>query len=96
MFDRAVPVRSRTFSVLSTLTPAITMSASPPLRRLSETSSSSKESLINAYEAEEERIINILSRKLEKVIIAISAQRTAETPRQMVLLTSWTLFFWLV
>ena len=93
MFDRAVPVRSRTFSVPSTLTPAITMSASPPLRRLSETSSSSKESLINAYEAEEERIINILSRKLEKVIIAISAQRTAETPRQMVLLTSWTLFF---
>ncbi|KAI0089001.1 hypothetical protein BDY19DRAFT_877271, partial [Irpex rosettiformis] len=40
---------------------------SPPLRRLSETSSSSKESLINAYEAEEERIINILSRKLEKL-----------------------------
>ncbi|KAI0826252.1 hypothetical protein BC629DRAFT_1277220 [Irpex lacteus] len=43
------------------------MSVSPPLRRLSETSSSSKESLINAYEAEEERIINVLSRKLEKL-----------------------------
>lgn len=43
------------------------MSLSPPLRRLSSTNSSSKESLINAYEAEEERIINILSRKLEKV-----------------------------
>ena len=43
------------------------MSASPPLRRLSSTNSSSKESLINAYEAEEERIINILSRKLEQV-----------------------------
>ncbi|KAI0701991.1 hypothetical protein BC835DRAFT_1322182 [Cytidiella melzeri] len=43
------------------------MSVSPPLRRLSETSSSSKESLINAYEAEEERLINVLSRKLEKL-----------------------------
>jgi hypothetical protein len=50
------------------------MSVSPPLRRLSETSSSSKESLINAYEAEEERIINILSRKLEKVPIARTCQ----------------------
>lgn len=48
------------------------MSASPPFRRLSETSSSSKESLINAYEAEEERIINILSRKLEKVSMGSS------------------------
>lgn len=37
------------------------------MRRLSSASTSSKESLINAYEAEEERIINILSRKLEKV-----------------------------
>ncbi|KAH8102295.1 hypothetical protein BXZ70DRAFT_1063712 [Cristinia sonorae] len=43
------------------------MSLSPPSRRLSSTNSSSKESLINAYEAEEERIINILSRKLEKL-----------------------------
>ncbi|KAJ3535657.1 hypothetical protein NM688_g6945 [Phlebia brevispora] len=43
------------------------MSTSPPLRRLSSTNSSSKESLINAYEAEEERIINILSRKLEQL-----------------------------
>ncbi|KAK7684983.1 hypothetical protein QCA50_011818 [Cerrena zonata] len=43
------------------------MSLSPPLRRLSSTSSSSKESLINAYEAEEERIINVLSRKLERI-----------------------------
>ncbi|KIP11863.1 hypothetical protein PHLGIDRAFT_27685 [Phlebiopsis gigantea 11061_1 CR5-6] len=43
------------------------MSYSPPPRRLSSASTSSKESLINAYEAEEERIINILSRKLEKL-----------------------------
>ncbi|GJE93722.1 hypothetical protein PsYK624_098830 [Phanerochaete sordida] len=43
------------------------MSVSPPHRRLSSASTSSKESLINAYEAEEERIINILSRKLEKL-----------------------------
>jgi hypothetical protein len=47
------------------------MSLSPPIRRLSSASSggSSKreEDLINAYEAEEERIINVLSRKLEKV-----------------------------
>jgi len=47
------------------------MSLSPPIRRLSGASSggSSKreEDLINAYEAEEERIINLLSRKLEKV-----------------------------
>jgi hypothetical protein len=47
------------------------MSLSPPVRRLSTTStgSSSKreEDLINAYEAEEEKIINLLSRKLEKV-----------------------------
>ncbi|KAI0263048.1 hypothetical protein BC834DRAFT_888849 [Gloeopeniophorella convolvens] len=47
------------------------MSLSPPVRRLSSASSggSSKreEDLINAYEAEEERIINVLSRKLEKL-----------------------------
>ena len=45
------------------------MSLSPPIRRLSAASTSSKreEDLINAYEAEEERIINVLSRKLEKV-----------------------------
>lgn len=48
------------------------MSVSPPLRRLSSTSTSSKESLINAYEAEEERIINILSRKLEQVCPSVS------------------------
>ena len=44
------------------------MSDSPPVRRLSTASSSSKreENLINAYEAEEERIINVLSRKLEQ------------------------------
>ena len=44
------------------------MSVSPPIRRLS-TSSSSREDLIYQYEAEEERIINILSRKLEQVSI---------------------------
>jgi len=42
-----------------------------PIRRLSTTSSNSslkrEEDLINAYEAEEERIINVLSRKLEQV-----------------------------
>jgi hypothetical protein len=47
------------------------MSLSPPIRRHSNTSSGSsskrEEDLINAYEAEEERIINVLSRKLEKV-----------------------------
>jgi hypothetical protein len=44
------------------------MSFSPPIHRLSAPSTgSSKEELINAYEAEEERIINILSRKLEQV-----------------------------
>ena len=47
------------------------MSHSPPVRRLSTASSSSKreEDLINAYEAEEERIINILSRKLEQACL---------------------------
>ncbi|KAJ3501405.1 hypothetical protein NMY22_g18938 [Coprinellus aureogranulatus] len=39
---------------------------SPPIRRLS-TAASSREELINAYEAEEERIINVLSRKLEQL-----------------------------
>lgn len=42
------------------------MSWSPPPRRLS-TSSKREEDLINAYEAEEERIINILSAKLEQL-----------------------------
>lgn len=47
---------------------------SPPPRRVSISSISTKnphskreETLINAYEAEEERIINQLSRKLERV-----------------------------
>ncbi|KAJ8502627.1 hypothetical protein ONZ45_g11581 [Pleurotus djamor] len=44
------------------------MSVSPPIRRLSTASSTSRqEDLINAYEAEEERIINVLSRKLEQL-----------------------------
>ena len=51
------------------------MSLSPPVRRLSSASSASsskrEEDLINAYEAEEERIINVLSRKLEKVRLSI-------------------------
>ncbi|KAI0747027.1 hypothetical protein C8Q80DRAFT_1104756 [Daedaleopsis nitida] len=42
------------------------MSVSPPIRRLS-TNSSSREDLIYQYEAEEERIINVLSRKLEQL-----------------------------
>lgn len=41
------------------------MSVSPPIRIRS--SSKREEDLINAYEAEEERIINVLSRKLEQV-----------------------------
>ena len=48
------------------------MSFSPPIRRLSTASSTSKqEELINAYEAEEERIINVLSRKLEQARITL-------------------------
>ncbi|KAH7924383.1 hypothetical protein BV22DRAFT_1066924 [Leucogyrophana mollusca] len=47
------------------------MSDSPPIRRLSTASSNGnlkrEENLINAYEAEEERIINVLSRKLEQL-----------------------------
>ncbi|KAJ2933212.1 hypothetical protein H1R20_g3919, partial [Candolleomyces eurysporus] len=45
------------------------MSYSPPIRRLSNAGSSIRhqEELINAYEAEEERIINVLSRKLEQL-----------------------------
>lgn len=43
------------------------MSVSPPVYRQSSSSASRQEELINAYEAEEERIINLLSRKLEKV-----------------------------
>jgi len=42
-----------------------------PIRRLPTTNSNNslkrEENLINAYEAEEERIINVLSRKLEQV-----------------------------
>ena len=44
------------------------MSFSPPQRIRSAASATSKqEDLINAYEAEEQRIINVLSRKLEQV-----------------------------
>ena len=44
------------------------MSFSPPQRIRSAASATTKqEDLINAYEAEEERIINVLSRKLEQV-----------------------------
>ncbi|KAF8886129.1 hypothetical protein BD779DRAFT_1441837 [Infundibulicybe gibba] len=44
------------------------MSFSPPIRRLSTASSNSRqEELINAFEAEEERIMNVLSRKLEQL-----------------------------
>ncbi|TFK72796.1 hypothetical protein BDN72DRAFT_815499 [Pluteus cervinus] len=42
------------------------MSVSPPIRRHSN-ASSRQEDLINAYEAEEERILNLLSRKLEQL-----------------------------
>ncbi|KAK0229470.1 hypothetical protein EDD85DRAFT_957218 [Armillaria nabsnona] len=43
------------------------MSRSPPIHRLSSSSSKEQQDLINAYEAEEERLINLLSRKLEKL-----------------------------
>ncbi|KAJ7150925.1 hypothetical protein C8R43DRAFT_1096780 [Mycena crocata] len=43
------------------------MSISPPIRRLSVSSLTKQEELINAYEAEEERIINVLSKKLEQL-----------------------------
>ncbi|KAF7323624.1 hypothetical protein MKEN_00583000 [Mycena kentingensis (nom. inval.)] len=43
------------------------MSISPPIRRLSVSSVARQEDLINAYEAEEERIINVLSKKLEQL-----------------------------
>ncbi|KAJ6491257.1 hypothetical protein C8R47DRAFT_1122095 [Mycena vitilis] len=43
------------------------MSISPPIRRLSVSSMTKQEELINAYEAEEERIMNVLSKKLEQL-----------------------------
>nr|GAT45284.1 predicted protein [Mycena chlorophos] len=43
------------------------MSVSPPIRRLSLSNAQRQEELINAYEAEEERIINVLSKKLEQL-----------------------------
>lgn len=50
------------------------MSLSPPVWRYPQPSTSAskrEEDLINAYEAEEEKIINVLSRKLEKVCITV-------------------------
>lgn len=50
------------------------MSLSPPVWRyhqLNNSASKREEDLINAYEAEEEKIINVLSRKLEKVWITV-------------------------
>lgn len=50
------------------------MSLSPPVWRYPQPSTSAskrEEDLINAYEAEEEKIINVLSRKLEKVCIMV-------------------------
>ncbi|KAJ6469408.1 hypothetical protein C8R45DRAFT_837500 [Mycena sanguinolenta] len=43
------------------------MSISPPIRRMSVSSITRQEELINAYEAEEERIMNVLSKKLEQL-----------------------------
>jgi hypothetical protein len=46
------------------------MSVSPPVQRYPQPGASSskcEEGLINAYEAEEERILNVLSHKLKKV-----------------------------
>jgi len=50
------------------------MSLSPPVWRYPQANTSAskrEEDLINAYEAEEEKIINVLSRKLEKVCITV-------------------------
>lgn len=50
------------------------MSVSPPVWRYPQAATSSskrEEDLINSYEAEEEKIINVLSRKLEKVCITV-------------------------
>ena len=47
------------------------MSISHPIRRFSNPHSRQEE-LINAYEAEEERIINVLSRKLEQVCSSVT------------------------
>ncbi|KAF7348591.1 hypothetical protein MVEN_01376700 [Mycena venus] len=47
--------------------PLPVMSISPPIRRLSVSSMTKQEELINAYEAEEERIMNVLSKKLEQL-----------------------------
>lgn len=52
------------------------MSFSPPIRHSNSSSAEPaavrrhEEELINAYEAEEERIINVLSRKLEQVLLS--------------------------
>jgi hypothetical protein len=62
------------------------MSLSPPLRRLSTANSHNKqEELINAYEAEEERIINVLSRKLEQVhfFLLLFPRSLMEAPFQL-------------
>jgi hypothetical protein len=60
------------------------MSLSPPIWRYPQPNTSAskrEEDLINAYEAEEEKVINILSRKLEKVctIVIFPADPTSLT-----------------
>jgi len=61
------------------------MSLSPPVWRYPQPNPSAtkrEEDLINAYEAEEEKIINVLSRKLEKVCITVinPSNSTSLTP----------------
>lgn len=66
------------------------MSLSPPIRRLSVSSTKREEDLINAYEAEEERLINLLSRKLEKLReekVALENIREVESESQVNRLT---------
>ncbi|CAA7269331.1 unnamed protein product [Cyclocybe aegerita] len=78
----ATPYQYDIYASLSATAAIITykMSYSPPIHRLSSSSTGSssagpsgaasrkhEEELINAYEAEEERIINVLSRKLEQL-----------------------------
>ncbi|KZT24161.1 hypothetical protein NEOLEDRAFT_1067957 [Neolentinus lepideus HHB14362 ss-1] len=62
------------------------MSLSPPIRRLSVSNAKHEEDLINAYEAEEERLINLLSRKLEKLReekVALENIREVESESQV-------------
>lgn len=55
------------------------MSSSTSIRRLS-TASKDQEDLINAYEAEEERLLNVLSRKLEQASLSFLSHTGTSSP----------------